>query len=352
MGLDRGLPSCAGRGENGVMGNMEERARAFVWPPKPMREETPAPVAGSEATARLSGVGDAKPADARTGRGGRLGGWLRELERVWLDPIAQPLAIRAREWERDGAESGMGEVAGGEGEGWLADETGVYCDRCGGDVGEHECHEFGCARCRDARLRWRRVVRLGRYAPPLSEWVCEVKFSRSVRLGLELGEALGLRIAAALEQERRGIGGALAAEGGLVVVPTPTHAIRRLTRGLDHTAVIAQGVARALGAPMVKALRSGRRPSQRTLSATARLRNLVGSMSVRKRVLPSLAGKLVILVDDVSTTGATLKEASRALLAPFQEKRGGRADGSAGLPGRPVVWVGVLAVTGDRALRG
>ncbi len=307
---------------------------AFAWPPRPLAEEKAAPVEGA--------WGESSPASLKNegGEGGRLDQWLREFERVWLDPIAQPLAIRAREW--------VGQRVGGVEceEGWTADSAGEYCDRCGGDIGENELNEFGCARCRDSRLRWRRVVRLGRYAPPLSEWVCEVKFSRSKRLGLELGEALGHRIAEALDLERRGSGGGGRNEGEVVVVPTPTHAIRRLTRGVDHTAVIAQGVARAMGAPMVKALRSKRRPSQRTLSATARLRNLVGSMSMPERFLPRLAGRMVVLVDDVSTTGATLKEASRALLEPFRP--GGKGEGLGGRQGKPVVWVGVLAVTGDR----
>jgi len=81
--------------------------------------------------------------------------------------------------------------------------------------------------------------------------------------------------------------------------------------------------------------RRGRRPlltlirsvaDQAALGATARRRNLAGSMEAS----PRLAGRAVLLVDDVLTTGSTLEEAARAV-----GRAGGRVVGAACLARTP-----------------
>lgn len=248
--------------------------------------------------------------------------WFQEFEQTWLDPVARPLPELERLL------------------GWAPDPFDAYCERCGRDVGAYEVTEFGCARCRDRRLRWSRWVRLGRYEAPLSKWVCEVKFSRFKRRGLQLGARLGERVGEALRQE--GV-----KREDVVVVPVPTNPWRRMVRGLDHTDVLSQGVKDALHVPLRRALRTRLRPSQRGRSATERLSNLRGSMRLASlRVAEELAGRVVVLVDDVSTTGATIREASRALLEPFRAKPGGKAAGPRSL------WVATVAVTSDRGVGG
>ena len=94
-------------------------------------------------------------------------------------------------------------------------------------------------------------------------------------------------------------------------VPVPLHPWRRLSRGFNQ----AHDLARALHLPVVRALRRCRatRP-QEHLTATARRHNVAGAFALA-HLAPGadLAGAVVVLVDDVHTTGATLQSCARVL---------------------------------------
>ncbi|HEX5041452.1 MAG TPA: double zinc ribbon domain-containing protein [Candidatus Polarisedimenticolaceae bacterium] len=104
------------------------------------------------------------------------------------------------------------------------------------------------------------------------------------------------------------------ARGCGVVVPVPSHPMVRLRRGFDPAREIARPVAKALGLPLVSPLRRKLRrggPAKR-LSAAARARLLAQAFQPRSRgSLPPV----VLLVDDVLTTGATAASCARALRA-------------------------------------
>jgi len=256
----------------------------FTWPPREP-STSPPPPAEADAPARAAGSSL----------------W-HELSELWLAPQAPRLSQRMRD------------------AGWAPDALGAWCDRCAGTVGPHEEDEFGCSACRGKRLPWDRAVRLGEHTGVLRDWIHEVKFTRYRALGIELGRELGKRLrASGLPSE------------GVVVCPAPTSWRRRVARGIDHSGAIGLGVARELGAPMERLLARSHRRSQQDLTASERHRNL--RRAFRRRGRASLAGKTVVLVDDVLTTGATARGAARALR---QNGRGG--EGAAG------VWLGVLGV--------
>ena len=97
-----------------------------------------------------------------------------------------------------------------------------------------------------------------------------------------------------------------------VVVPIPLARGRRRARGYNQAAIAAVEVGRRLHLPVrVRWLRRIREtPAQAGLTATARDRNLLGAFEVRgSDSVPAS----VLLVDDVTTTGATFEEAARAL---------------------------------------
>jgi len=103
--------------------------------------------------------------------------------------------------------------------------------------------------------------------------------------------------------------------GGQVdaVVSVPLHWRRRRTRGYDQAALLAKPVAKALAVPpLLRALRRVRNtPSQVDLPFRERQRNM------RRAFAPSRIrdARRVLLIDDVRTTGATIRAASEALKA-------------------------------------
>jgi ComF family protein len=114
----------------------------------------------------------------------------------------------------------------------------------------------------------------------------------------------------------RHLQGSLPEDGTTIkVVPVPLHPSRESRRGYNQSGIIAAGVARTIGLPLVEGvLRRVRRTRDQTrLSPVQRIANVTDAFAV---IDPAdFAGCRVILVDDVWTTGATIKECTRTLAA-------------------------------------
>jgi ComF family protein len=106
-----------------------------------------------------------------------------------------------------------------------------------------------------------------------------------------------------------------------LVVPVPLHRSRLFDRGYNQAALLASRLARVGYRVDALALERVRdTTSQATLDRERRLENLVGAFRARH----DLAGKVVMLLDDVSTTGGTLRACGDAVRAA-----GGRVSTSA-----------------------
>jgi ComF family protein len=103
--------------------------------------------------------------------------------------------------------------------------------------------------------------------------------------------------------------GADVLEGADCVTPVPLHHSRLRHRGFNQAA----DLARHLGVPIVHALRRVRATATQTeLPAAQRHRNVRDAFALA-RAGRGLAGAVVVVVDDVSTTGATLEACARVL---------------------------------------
>ena len=102
------------------------------------------------------------------------------------------------------------------------------------------------------------------------------------------------------------------------VTCVPGTKARLRERGYNQSELLAKRVARLNGIPFEPGMlkKMFETPDQRTLSASRRRGNLAGAFSATKQV----NGKTVLLCDDVKTTGATVAECSRALLAAGAEE--------------------------------
>ncbi len=100
-----------------------------------------------------------------------------------------------------------------------------------------------------------------------------------------------------------------------IIVPVPLHRTRLLSRRFNQAALLAQTVSRVGGVGLVPGLihRIRKTPSQGHLSKLARRRNVRGAFRLSDKYRRWIAGKRILLVDDVFTTGATVDECARVL---------------------------------------
>ena len=193
---------------------------------------------------------------------------------------------------------------------WTPQPTAARCRRCGTPVGPGEETDQGCRNCHEARQPWTRVTTLGPYQGPLGAWVQALKFSKDRKAGAHLGKLLGQRLADLGIHQHAAMHSAGDPSQGGCVVAMPTAWRRRVARGIDAPAVLARALAQQLGWPLLTPLRRTHRPSQRSVPHSQRSNNVRGSITLRS---PVAAHRLVVLVDDVMTTGATMREAALAL---------------------------------------
>lgn len=98
-----------------------------------------------------------------------------------------------------------------------------------------------------------------------------------------------------------------------IITAVPSSRKSVMNRGFSCAAVIAREISRITGIPFVKALRAkSGKIEQKKLSAKQRAENAKHSFCFNKKT--SVNGKNVLLVDDVVTTGSTIKETARILL--------------------------------------
>jgi len=107
-----------------------------------------------------------------------------------------------------------------------------------------------------------------------------------------------------------------------LVTEVPLHRTRRRERGYNQAALLAEALAEAVGAPWLPEALERVRPTraQARLGPAERRRNMAGAFRVRHP--DALAGRSILIVDDVLTTGATLESALDSLTHAGAAARG------------------------------
>jgi ComF family protein len=137
-------------------------------------------------------------------------------------------------------------------------------------------------------------------SPALFDLVHALKYEAFQELAPWLGRRLAVAARAALGRD-------------LVLVPVPLHPSRRRERGFNQSALLGRAAARHLGCPVIEDVLERRRATrpQARLERAARAANVAGAF-VRRAPLPP-GNQLVVVVDDVVTTGATVGAVLAAL---------------------------------------
>lgn len=204
-----------------------------------------------------------------------------------------------------------------------------YCRLCGGHLAEGE--RLICNLCRirlpatdfhlipDNAMTVRfagepgivRATALFHYVrdTPLALAIHDFKYNGVPSLVLEFGREMGRR---------------LLPTGFLsdvdLLMPVPVHFLKRMRRGYNQTDYLARGLSEISGIPVAGNLYAGRpHKTQTGRTLVQREANTAGVFAVRHP--ETLAGHHVLLIDDVCTTGSTLKACARALLAARPDLR-------------------------------
>ena len=146
------------------------------------------------------------------------------------------------------------------------------------------------------------------YEDPARSSILRFKFSGARRYAGGYGRLLAMKL-----QEQY-------PEGFDLLTWVPTGRLRRLRRGYDQVELLAKAVGRELGMKPVRLLKKIRNnPPQSGISGQAERRaNVLGVYRVCDGA--GLAGKRILLLDDVITTGATAGECARVLLTAGAEQ--------------------------------
>lgn len=178
------------------------------------------------------------------------------------------------------------------------------CARCGEPVAGRVDGAFECHLCCAQPRHFEKARSAARYDAAAREMVRRFKYEQGLWLRNDLVSLLYACIDTHYDEVPLDL-----------VVPVPLHPVKRRTRGYNQSEVLAAGLAKRLGLPCARrALRRVRFTSTQTrLTARQRADNVRGAFSAR---LPArFRQRHLLLVDDVMTTGATVSECSRCLLA-------------------------------------
>ncbi|MDR0414059.1 MAG: ComF family protein [Prevotellaceae bacterium] len=133
----------------------------------------------------------------------------------------------------------------------------------------------------------------------------KLKYSNKPQIGVALGRLLGNELARAADYADVEF-----------IVPIPLHAKRQRKRGYNQSEKIAIGISQATGKPLLTSVvfRQRYNETQTKKTREERWSNVSDIFALRPNAETLLAGKHILLVDDVLTTGSTIEACAVAML--------------------------------------
>jgi ComF family protein len=173
------------------------------------------------------------------------------------------------------------------------------CTKCG--IGIPLGSNPICPECSNSKSPVSHTICVGPYEPPLRNMILNLK----ARGATSITSSLASLLAAEIRRDGR-------LEGDEVIVPVPSSPKTLRMRGYNHAELLANAVAKNLGLPFLPDALSKIRHTedQASLPRLARIRNLEGCFSAKRG---AVEGQSILLIDDITTTGTTLRECARAL---------------------------------------
>ncbi|WP_347489206.1 ComF family protein [Desulfoscipio sp. XC116] len=182
-----------------------------------------------------------------------------------------------------------------------------FCSVCGSFMGVGEyprCDSSGlvCPACRVETRPFELARAVAPYEGPVREAVHRLKYRGMKSLAAPLGKMM----AEAVLRER-----AFALAD--VLVPVPLHPVRERERGYNQSVLLARALGESLRMPVLEQVlvKIKETPSQTSLTGQQRRQNLLRAFAVVAS--DYIKGKIVIIVDDVFTTGSTVSILSHLL---------------------------------------
>ena len=178
----------------------------------------------------------------------------------------------------------------------------LECPRCGAPVGPYTDLASGCGQCRRESFAFDGVIRLGVYDGQMR--------LASLRAKASGGGSLARGLARLLVDQKRAT---FHTWGFDLVVPIPEHWTRRFVHPHYAAETISRQIARSLNVRWNRKIliKSRRTPKQATSPTPLRRQQQQGSFAVARK--GPIAGKAILLVDDILTTGSTADAAAKTL---------------------------------------
>lgn len=182
----------------------------------------------------------------------------------------------------------------------LQPKVSGYCPACGQPDADHAAPRL-CAQCQAESPPWDTVHFWGVYDGLLENLLLGFKFGATLNRQALLGDLATLALGYRQESRAR------------LVVPVPLHGRRLRWRGFNQSLELSRAVARKHGLRLcpIALTRARYTTPQVNLRRAQRLTNLHAAFCADASVVK---GQNVLLVDDVMTTGSTVRECSRTLL--------------------------------------